>query len=119
MEKLRYKLRYKCNDKGPFFAESSVEVDCRLYMGEKRMGPFVVRIEPDPYIGNPFNFSIEVKPKGNLEENLDKADIGEGEFEDVIVSEFEGISDVIVTALKNKEGVVEIDYSKLARDDRD
>ena len=118
MEKLRYKLRYKCNDAGPFFVGSYAEVKCRLYM-RNLMGPFVVRIEPDPYIGNPFNFSIEVKPKGNLEENLDKADIGEGEFEDVMVSEFEGISDVIVTALKNKEGVVEIDYSKLARDDRD
>ena len=101
-------LRYKCNDKGPFFAGSSVEVDCRLYMEGKRMGPFVAHIDSEPEPDNPFNFSIEIKPEDNLEENLEKVGIDEDDFESAMLDEFNDIPGFIGTALKNKEGVLEV-----------
>lgn len=102
------KLRYKCDDAGPFFAGSYAEVECRLYLGKKLMGSFTAHIEPEPQLDNPFDFSIEIKPEDNLEENLEKVGIDEGDFESAMISEFNNIPGVIGTKLLYKEGVVEI-----------
>lgn len=100
------KLRYYCDDRGPFFSYHS-DVSCELNLGDEPLGEFTVSIDMQEPRERPYDFSIDIDPSPALLRNLRESNIDEDDFKDAMESEFKDIRGVIGVELKDYEGVLD------------